>query len=138
VTKVYRVEHKTAKYEGVLDSGIPLRHWSWLDAPEYYMTRESVCGVTSLKNLHKWFPTKTMKEIHSHPEYHVIILDVPKIDYKDDNQVVFKRNKAKVIGRLLPDGKAQYLGNNKRSQRKSTKHSQKQLHQDSPTTSTPC
>jgi len=115
VTKVYRVERISEPCEGLPwkssdDNGLSIDHWGWFKTPACSMQGNKVCGVTSLRKLQKWFPSKIKKEIHKHEDLQIVILDVPKIIFKDKLQVVFRRNKAKIIGRLLPNGKAQYLG----------------------------
>jgi hypothetical protein len=109
MTKVYRVEYNKNTLRGVHDSMMRhLNHWQKLDAPGYRMLNSHVCGVTSLKKLKLWFPGKIQRRIHSNHQLRIVILDVPKIVYKDENQVTFNRKQAKIIGKLMPDGKPKY------------------------------
>jgi len=119
MVKVYRVENKHNPLEGMPWDDIDLNHWGYLPCPAIEMWESRVCGTTSLKALRKWFPAKTMRQVHNHNDLRVIVLDVPKKNllYRGHLQCVFNRRKGKIIGEIIPYGKAQYHRNIKGSKR---------------------
>lgn len=106
MTKIYRVEHRTNPLKGIYDD-MDFKHWWRYDPPEIFMRKNFVCGTTSLKDFRKWFHKKHLRKIYQDPFWRVLILQA-KVVYKDENQVVFVRKEAKVIGELLPCGTSIY------------------------------
>lgn len=84
------------------------KYWGKLPAPYNDglgdMTNNEVCGCSSLKQFHKWWPKG--KWVTSRKNNMYLIFSVPK-EYvrKGRNQIVFNRSKAVIIGALTKDHK---------------------------------
>jgi hypothetical protein len=86
------------------------KHKSWDELPcpkkdgLYHLWNYEVCGCSSLKQFHKWWPKGEW--VTKRPKNMYLIFEVPdKYVRKGKHQVVFKRRKGKIIGALTKDHK---------------------------------
>lgn len=107
---IYRCESPKYEYEGSRHDHPYTKRKSWDPLPSPgndgigYINDDEVCGCTSLKQFHKWWPKG--KWVTSRKQNQYLIFSVPKQYIRTGkNQVVFTREYAKIIGALTKDHK---------------------------------
>ena len=107
---VYRCESPNYLAEGNRHEHPYTKRKSWgpLPSPEEdsigFINNNEVCGCSSLKQFHKWWPKGKWVTTRKHNSY--LIFEVPnKYVRKGKHQVVFERRKSKIIGALTKDHK---------------------------------
>ena len=105
---IYRCESDSTMSSGHSHPWTSRKSWGNLPAPcndgigDIY--QHEVCGCSSLKQFHKWWPKG--KWVTSRKNNMYLIFSVPKEHVrKGRNQVVFDRSKATIIGALTKDHK---------------------------------
>ena len=114
-TIIYRCEsHNPAirnkRFKGIWHDHPDTKRKSWWSLPSprddklNYILDEEVCGCTSLKQFHIWWPKG--KWVTNRPNNQYLIFSVPK-EYvrKGKKQAVFIRKHATIIGALTKDHK---------------------------------
>ena len=128
---IYRCESPNYEYEGNKHEHPYTKRKSWgpLPSPENddigYINDYEVCGCSSLKQFHKWWPKG--KWVTNKKKNQYLIFSVPKeCVRKGKHQVVFDREEATIVGALTKDHKRVFFnesftyGDYQRQKRKRT------------------